>query len=369
MQMQLQSISFLAALVAASLAAQVEPSKSVSGTVAGFKMDAAASEILVKPDRGEPSAVKFGPGTEVLRIAPGERDLSKAEAAHLTDIVPGDRILVSFAEGMPEARRIVLITAVDLARRNEAYRQDWRERGIGGVVVSKNGNEIALRAGPETVAIVNTDSTIVRRYTPGSVKFADARLSNIGDVAPGDQLQARGDKTADGIRIMAEEIVFGTFITTAGKITEVDPTTNRITVQDLATAKPLTIHLTADSRLKMVPDMQTTMNRMHVGNAQQSPASGERPGMAQMIDRLLAASIGDLKPGGTVVVTSTKGERSDEVTAILLLANAEFVVRMMGLERGGPAPNGMPSMDEILKRHGMNGGATSGGFNLPTIIP
>ncbi len=89
--------------------------------------------------------------------------------------------------------------------------------------------------------------------------------------------------------------------------------------------------------------------------------------MAQIIDRAPAAKIEDLKPGGTIVVTSTKGKTNDELTAIVLLANADFIVQMMqAAAHGGQAPNGMPNMDEILKRHG---GGAGGGFTLPAIIP
>ena len=41
-----------------------------------------------------------------------------------------------------------------------------------------------------------------------------------------------------------------------------------------------------------------------------------------------SAKIEDLKVGGSVIVTSTKGAKSDSVTAILLLANADFLVQM-----------------------------------------
>ena len=287
----------------------------------------------------------------------------------MTDIVAGDRVLVSFVEEMPEARRIVLITATDIATRNETYRQDWQKRGVSGVVASANGNEIALRAGPENVVVTTTDRTIVRRYVPDSVRFSEAKFSDIAEITPGDQLQARGEKTADGLKITAQEIVFGTFITKAGKITEVDPGASQLTVQDLATKKPLTIHLASDSRLKMLPDMQAMMEHMHGGQGHGAASGG--PGghvdMGQMLEMLPPATIEDFKPGGLVLVTSTKGERSDEVTAILLLANAGFVVQMMQMQPGAQPPNGMPSLDEIMRRHGMSGIA-GGGFSLPAII-
>ena len=51
----------------------------------------------------------------------------------LADVARGDRVLVSFVEGMEEARRIVVVSASDIARRNAAERLDWEKRGITGL--------------------------------------------------------------------------------------------------------------------------------------------------------------------------------------------------------------------------------------------
>ncbi len=363
-------------VIAALLPAQTKPSKSVAGTVTGFKVDAHTSAILVKPDNGEVSAIPFSPETEVVRVAPGTRDLSKAEPARITEIVTGDRVLVSFVQGMTEARRIVLVTATDIAKRNEASRLDWQTRGVAGVVTSANGNQIILRAGQQVVTVTTDEHTVIRRYAPDSVRFADAVFSSVSQIAPGDQLQARGEKSPadtsadtskDGLTVKAQEIVFGTFLSKAGTIAAVDPQANRITIRELATNKPLTIKLTADSRLRMVPDdVHTTMSHMH-GSAHDAPRpEGGLRGMAQMIDRAPAAKIEDLKPGMTVVVTSTKGASSNELTAIVLLANADFIVQMMQAAAHPRQPNGMPGMDEMLRRHGVVPG---GGFTVPAVIP
>ena len=68
-----------------------------------------------------------------MQVPPGERDFSKATRAAVTDILTGDRIMASFVAGMPEARRIVLITSRDIAKRNEAEKLDWQVRGINGL--------------------------------------------------------------------------------------------------------------------------------------------------------------------------------------------------------------------------------------------
>ena len=78
----------------------------------------------------------------MVQIPPGERDLSKATPAAVTGILAGDRIMVSFVAGMAEARRIVLISSRDIAKRNEAEKLDWQKRGISGIAASQKGSEI-----------------------------------------------------------------------------------------------------------------------------------------------------------------------------------------------------------------------------------
>src|SRR5688572_32820653 len=46
------------------------------------------------------------------------RSLTRGKPARLTDVAAGDRVLVSFVEGLPEARRIVLVSADDITKRD-----------------------------------------------------------------------------------------------------------------------------------------------------------------------------------------------------------------------------------------------------------
>ena len=76
-----------------------------------------------------------------------------------------------------------------------------------------------------------SDQTKFRRYAPDSVKFADAKPSKLDEISVGDQLRARGAKTPDGLAIAADEVVFGTFLTTAGSVVSVDAAAKEITIQ------------------------------------------------------------------------------------------------------------------------------------------
>ena len=353
-------------VVTAVLAAQtVPPKKSVLGKVTGFK--AHSREIALKPDSGDAILVKFSPDTEVVRIAPGQHDLSKAAPARITDIRSGDRLLVSYADGMAEARRIVLISAVDITQRNEADQRAWQERGIWGVVTAKNGNEIMLRTfqGAQTGVVTLTSKTTFRRYAPDSIKFENARPGSATELAKGDQVRARGERSADGLKVTAEEVVFGTFVTAAGNITAINGAAHELTMTDLTTNKPLTVKVVPDSMVKTLEFHGAPGGAGPHGGEGGGPFSGPS-GMARMLGQMPDAQFDDLKVGGAITVTSTKGAQSGHVTAIMLLNNAAPLVQMMQQVQamaGSGAAGGAHGVDA------MHAGIVSvEGLNFPGMI-
>ena len=114
-------------------------------------------------------------------------------------------------------------------------------------------------AGESQAVVTVTEKTSFKRYAPDSVKFADAKSSKLAEISVGDQVRARGVKSEDGLKVTAEDVVFGTFVTKAGTITAVNPETREITVKDLANNKPLAIRITADSQIKKMPEMAGMM--------------------------------------------------------------------------------------------------------------
>jgi hypothetical protein len=316
-----------AAVLAAVLVAQAPAAKSILGTVTSFNKE--ANTLEVKADNAPPVPVKLLSSTSVQRIAPGETSLAKATTITAADITTGDRVLVNFASNGSDALRVVVMAATDIAKRDDADRQDWAKRGISGIVAAKNGNQILLQkqrtpSGEIQPAITASNNTTFRRYSPDSVKFADAVTSKLDDVNVGDQIRARGTKSPDGMKVDAEEAIFGTFLTKAGSVVSIDTASREITVKELGTGKPLTIKLTADSNIKQMPNPP-------------ADARGGAPGaanIAQIVDRLPAGRIEDIKPGTSLVVSSTKGSAADKVTAILIVTNADALIRMASTPSG-----------------------------------
>ena len=365
MRCSVVALAFAAALVA-------QPQKSILGTVTEFKMS--SLEIGLHPDNGAATYFKVSPDTEVLQVEPGEQDLSRAKKVRVTDLSLADRVLVSFVAGMPEARRIVLISATDISKRNEAERLDWQKRGVTGTVTAIHGEEITLRTGsvqgPPEITVVVTPKTMVRRYAPDSVKFGDAQWSTIAEIAVGDQVRTRGNQSADGARLTAEDIVYGTFRSAIGAITAIDTEARKITIADLVTKKPMTIRVTGDTQLKEMPDFRGLFKNGGAHSGRSSPVAQavsdpQKLDLAKLIEMLPLTKFETLKVGGALMVSSTRGSSSDQVTATRIVSNVNFLIETAAAEA---EQHGMTTIDTITAMHGgaMRG---PGGLSLPAIVP
>jgi hypothetical protein len=335
--------------------ASAPAAKPVLGTVTDFRVN--SLEMGLKSDDGQTMWVRFSSETEVLLAAPGEKDLSHAQPARVADIARDDRVMVSFVGGMPEARRIVVVAASAIVRRNAAERLDWEKRGMTGIVAAREGDQITLETrtpqGAQRTAVAMTAKTAIRRYAPDSVKFADAEPASLAQIAVGDQIRVRGDKSEDGSRLTADSVVFGTFLTTLGTVSEVDRSKHELKIVDLTSQQAMVVRLTADTRLKKMPDM----HEMPAGHGEHQPVN-----MAQMLQQLPAGAIDDLKAGSSVIVTSTRGARPGRATGIMVIANVDAFLKMAESQAEGASPM------EALNR--MHGGMLSGplGVSLPAIL-
>lgn len=364
----------IAILSLAAALAQTPASRSFIGTVTNI--DSATAELQVKTDAGESKQVQLTADTAVQKIAPGEKDLKKAEPFAIAGVHTGDRVLISLLPEVTIARRVIVMSAEDLSKRNDAEREDWNRRGVAGVVVSKKGNEITLRKrsfqGAVETIVVATASTQVRRYAPDSVRFADAKPSTVAAIQVGDQLRARGPKSEDG-KLTAEEIVFGTFQISAGSITEVNAASGQVTISDLTTRKPLIVKLSGDSQLKRIPGGPPMAGgpRPEGAPGRFGGPNGSRPGgppdLSLMFDRMPAVKVEELHAGEQIVVSSTKGARPGEVTAILMLANADMLIRMATAQPGGSSRE--PGTPSLGAGPSMGMGAGLNGLDLGGMIP
>jgi hypothetical protein len=165
-------------------------------------------------------------------------------------------------------------------------------------------------------------------------------------------------------------VVFGSFVTKAGKIIAVDADAKKLTITEINSGKTLRILITPGSQVKAMPDFGAMGGPPPPGV--DAPGKGmPGPGMpdpARMIEMMPAATLASFKPGQSVVVSSTRGANPDEFTAIVLLGNAEMLIRMAAM--GGQASaSGQKQQNAGNAMPNGTMGGMNGGLELPAMMP
>jgi exosome complex RNA-binding protein Csl4 len=364
--------------------------------------------LVLTADGGTDVSVTVASNAKIVQVAPGEKDLKSATPIALTDLQVGDRVLVRIrAADDAKAMTAVWVIAMkrtDLEAKKAQDREDWQKRGIGGLVsaVDAATGTITISTGTgataKTVAIHTTKSTVLRRYAPDSVQFDDAKPAALDQVKPGDQVRARGTKSADGSEFAADEIVSGTFRNLAGIITAIDASAQTISLTDLISKKPVVVKITAQSQLRKIPAQMAQMIAFRLkggaagagagaagGSAGAGGASGQEGGAAgggssnggqrsggagaggagngagggggrgdfqQIVNRLPASTLADFQKGDAVMVVSTQGSDAGGVTAITMLGGVEAIL--------AAAPAGNAAQAMTLSPWSLGGGAPGG---------
>jgi Domain of unknown function (DUF5666) len=358
--------------------------KAINGTV-----------ITLTPDSGADVNVMVQASTRIVRVAPGEKDLKNATPIQMQDLQIGDRLLVGGKASDDNlsfvASSVVVMKRSDLEARDEQNLQDWQKRGVGGLVTAVDATagtvtiSVVSVSGSKNIALHRSNTTLIRRYAPDSVKFDDAKPGTLLQIHPGDQVRARGDRNADGTELTAEEIVSGSFRNVAGTVNSVDASSSTLSVQDLLSKKTVLVKVTRDSLLRhLSPEMahriamrlkgpatgatsaaalgaapnpgsghtttpgQTTTGQTTTPGQTARPAtspggvvegamaprgngtgtrSGGAPDFQQMLSRLPTVSLADLHKGDAVMIVSTEGTPSGAGTAITLLSGVEPILQ------------------------------------------
>ena len=379
---KISALLVLAALLVAHIAgAQQAASARFLGAITSINGDT----LTVKTTQGDTRQVQVPSNAILKRVEPGQTNLSAAVDMQFADLAVGDRVLVNLdpnsTGAVPAALRVVAIKAADVQQKQQQEAEAW-QRGVGGLVKSVDASSgvilVSTGAGPtaQAVTVKTTPATILKRYAPGSVRFDEAVTAPITAIQPGDQLRARGQRTAD--TLTADEVVSGGFRNISGTITSIDPANSTLVVKDLVTKKQVTIHMGAETQMRRLPDRMAQFIAMRLkgqapagfgggayggGAARpQSAAGGSGAGsgagsgtgngaggssaggngagggnggwqggqrgagggmgdLSQALSRAPTIKLGDLQKGEAVMLVSTQGD--SDVTAITVLAGVE----------------------------------------------
>ncbi len=358
--------------LAIGIAAAQQPARTnLVGAVQAI--DPANGQITLHTDDGKTVKITPHATAKFLRLPPGEK-IANATPIAAGDIAVGDRLLargeLSDDKNALAASTLVVMTKADIAKKQQADQAEWQKRGVSGLVtaVDTKAGELTIntRVMGETKPLIIAvgDKAEIRRYAPDSVKFADAKAGTLADIKVGDQVRALGEKSEDGTHYKAEELVSGSFRNVAATVTSIDPAANTMKVMDLTTKKPLWVHLNADSMMRKLPDWAARMMAMRAsggagaggaggGGGNPGAGGGQRPGgaqagapaggpggpggpggmragrggdMQQMLERMPAIKLEDLKPGDAIIVSSTEGADPGHVTAITLVAGVQPIL-------------------------------------------
>jgi hypothetical protein len=273
----------------------------------------------------------------------------------------------------------------DIDARHQQEQQDWQKRGLGGLVSGVDAASgivtisVTGLGGKKSVAVHASKATAIRRYSPDSVKFDDAKNSTLAEIHAGDQLRARGDRNADASEMTAEEIVTGSFRNIAGTVISTDASAGTVNVQDLLSKKVVVVKITAESQLHKLPaemaqriaarlksslpaGMPGAGGTSRAADAGGDASNGMKPGGAsagggapgvggmgpggaapgagagagtgragsgdfqQMLNRMPAVTLAELHKGDAVLIVATEGSAAGG-TAITLLSGVEPILQ------------------------------------------
>jgi len=348
----------------------------------GSVKSVSGNSFILTVDAGAEIAVTIAESARILRTSPGQTDLKTATPITAADIQVGDRVLVrgtSSDNGALLASSIIVMSKSDIAQRQQQERDEWR-KGVGGIVKSVDAGTStvtlanSLLASGKPIVVHVSQATQILRYAPDSIKFDDAKPGTLDQIKPGDQLNARGAKSADGTDLAAQAIVSGSFRDIAGTVISTDPASESVSVMDLASKKPVTVKVTSETQLHRLRPFIAQMFALQLkgapgaqpgqgvtqgaagggpgngsgrgqGNwAGQRGASGEHgspggpsvgswrgagggpPDFQQALSHSPVVTIADLSKGDAVMLLATEGSSGSKPTAIQMAAGVEPIL-------------------------------------------
>ncbi|HXY38805.1 MAG TPA: hypothetical protein VEQ10_04000 [Vicinamibacteria bacterium] len=351
------ALGMVTALLAASPASLAAPGRdTVVGEAASVVP--AESRLVVHKDGGGEVTVTWDAKTVMLRAKPGATSLEGATPLQPSEITSGDRLLcrgtLDASGGALAANRLVVMTRGDVEARRAREQEDWRKRGMAGVVtaVDPATRQITVRvaqAGVTHPVVVDAAAQDVqyRRYAPASVRFSDSRPGSFDQVAAGDQIRVLGTRSPDGARVTAEQVVSGAFRVVRGTVAEVDPATRTLQVRESGSGHGLVrVAVGNDALVRRLPPMMvmrllrasepagagasaggatgggpaTGAGQAAGGPAAAAGAGGRWAGRSsdpdEMLERLPAVTAAEIQKGEEIAVLGPKQDGAAELPAM-----------------------------------------------------
>lgn len=374
-------LSLVPFLRAQEPAAAAKPTEHVLGTVTAVDKSSHTVTIKADGD-GSTHAIELKETKTLIKVPPGAKDLKSATRITADDLAVGDRIEVRGSKSAVDpsqisARSVVLMSGRDLQQVHQAEASAW-QHSTSGIVTSVDaaGHKLSITtrtAEGSKPMTVDASAAEFTRYSPETPKVPGQ--SSFAEIQTGDQVKIIGEKSADEQSLTAQKVYSGSFKSVAGTLVSAAPDGKSMVIKDLQSKQPVTISLGADSAIRKLPPMMAMMLARRFnpdfkapaadpktsapapggsGAGKGSPAMGAKSGEAaassqpprdsqggaaagghtwngqgggrgpangdlgQMLERVPAIALSDLKPGDAVVVS---GSPSAANKSVLLAAN------------------------------------------------
>lgn len=201
-------IGFLVLLTNLAIAAQ-SADVGIKTSFAGGEVASVDSAKIVLQTKDGVIEVTLAVATEYKRIPPETPTLKAAVAAAFADVGVGDKLLVTGAVSSNKkqipAKTIYILSKSDIAQKNAKEAEAWQKRGITGratkIDFQNNQVTVAVRevTGEKEIVVSPNENAKFLRYAPNSIKYSEAKSSNLKEIFVGDIVRALGDKSEDGV--------------------------------------------------------------------------------------------------------------------------------------------------------------------------
>jgi hypothetical protein len=395
------AFSFLVQNAAMAQAPAASPYTSVVGTIT--KVDVNAKVISIKNDKGD-TTVKYSDLTKLLQLPAGETDPAKATAAKPETFEAGDRVELARVQtkdptGLP-ASTVIVKKAADIAKEAAQKAQEWQTQAVSGFAdsIDAAGKKIAMKVkgvagAPDRDVTLDVSGRV--NYQRFSDKTFAYEVADMSAVKPGDHVRVLGVKNADVTAIKVTDLAADSIKQIGATIKSIDAATGQIVATDTA-KKPVTIVVHTNTKVKRLDDQTALMIARLVNPSFQgtggrgagagggrgpggpggggAAAGGGAPGggapgggapggggggrgfggqaggggrgrgganqIQTLVDQQPDIKIADLKPGEPLIVSGPTSADSTNLTATMVLAGVEQILRAAPASGADPLGSG-----------------------------
>lgn len=319
-------------------------------------VEAPGRQLKIKTEDGRALTIRLDDATTLRRVPPGATRADEAALTTLAEVKVGERVFARgelSADGLSFAARQVMVSQTAAAAAVGANERGGGRGLFGRITALKpETKEIAVLArtpdgaGRQVMVVASSPQVRFKRIAPDSLSAQDAVPSSFAALQVGDQLRASGERSADGARFTAEEIVSGSLLRIGGTVAAVNASTGELTINAQSNGPQFVVRTGARSQLRRItPEAAASFERARASAGTRPPpgemrAPARRTGqtMQELYRGLPVITVNDLKAGDAVLITGTPGTDATHLTVIsLLTGEAEFIGRLQRLGSGDGA--------------------------------